>query len=122
MRNEFGPHVLLATQLVGPGRAFFVGFDSTYRWRYLDDQYFDGFWDRMIDRAGRNKQLGGRYPYTLSLDRTSYRTGSQVTVTARFNFPRRCTSLMTSVIGSPGSMSLGRLPTPSWMSVTFHFA
>ena len=40
MRNEHGPHVLLATQLVGPGRSFFVGFDSTYwssdertRWR-----------------------------------------------------------------------------------------
>ena len=38
MRNEHGPHVLLATQLVGPGRTIFVGFDSTYRWRYLDEQ------------------------------------------------------------------------------------
>ena len=69
MRNEHGPHVLLATQLVGPGRTIFVGFDSTYRWRYLDEQYFDGFWARMIDRAGRSKQLGGRYPYTLAMDR-----------------------------------------------------
>ncbi len=85
MRNEHGQHVLLATQLVGPGRTFFVGFDSTYRWRYLDEQFFDGFWARMIDRAGRNKQLGGRYPYTLSVDRTGYRPGSQVTLTARFD-------------------------------------
>lgn len=85
MRNEYGPHVLLATQLVGPGRTFFVGFDSTYRWRYLDDQYFAGFWARMIDRAGRNKRLGGRYPYTLATDRAGYRPGSQVTLTARFN-------------------------------------
>ncbi|HLZ07027.1 MAG TPA: VWA domain-containing protein, partial [Chloroflexota bacterium] len=85
MRNEYGQHVLLATQLVGPGRTFFVGFDSTYRWRYLDDQYFAGFWARMIDRAGRNKRLGGRYPYTLSVDRSTYRPGSQVTLTARFN-------------------------------------
>lgn len=84
MRNEHGPHVLLATQLVGPGRTFFVGFDSTYRWRYLDEHYFDGFWARMIDRAGRNKQLGGRYPYTLATDRTGYRPGSQVTLSARF--------------------------------------
>ncbi|HEY8750794.1 MAG TPA: hypothetical protein VIM11_22610 [Tepidisphaeraceae bacterium] len=87
MRNEYGQHVLLATQLVGPGRSFFVGFDSTYRWRYLDDQYFAGFWARMIDRAGRNKRLGGRYPYSLSADRASYRPGSQVTLTARFNNP-----------------------------------
>jgi hypothetical protein len=84
MRNEHGQHVLLATQLVGPGRTFFVGFDSSYRWRFVDDQLFDGFWARVIDRAGRNKQLGGRYPYTLSTDRTDYRPGSQVTLTARF--------------------------------------
>ncbi len=87
MRNEYGNHVLLATQLVGPGRSFFVGFDSTYRWRYLDEQTFDGFWARMIDRAGRSKQLGGRYPYSLSTDRSSYRPGSQVTLIARFENP-----------------------------------
>lgn len=87
MRNEYGNHVLLATQLVGPGRTFFVGFDSTYRWRYLDEQTFDGFWARMIDRAGRSKQLGGRYPFTLTTDRASYRPGSQVTVIARFDNP-----------------------------------
>ena len=69
------------------GASFFVGFDSTYRWRYLDEQTFDGFWARMIDRAGRSKQLGGRYPYSLSTDRASYRPGSQVTLTARFENP-----------------------------------
>ena len=68
MRNEYGPDVLLATHLAGPGRTFFVGFDSTYRWRYLDDKYYDGFWTRMVDRAGRNKQLGGNYPFRLALD------------------------------------------------------
>ena len=87
MRNEHGQHVLLATQLVGPGRTFFCAFDSTYRWRYLDDRFFDSFWAHMVDRAGRSKQLGGRYPYTLSTDRTSYRPGSQVTLTARFDNP-----------------------------------
>lgn len=84
MRNEHGGHVLLATQLVGPGRTFFCAFDSTYRWRYLDEELFDGFWARLIDRAGRSKQLGGRYPFMLATDRTSYRPGSQVQLTARF--------------------------------------
>jgi Protein of unknown function (DUF1194) len=87
MRNEHGQHVLLATQLVGPGRTFFCAFDSTYRWRYLDDRFFDSFWAHMVDRAGRSKQLGGRYPYVLSTDRTEYRPGSQVTLTARFDNP-----------------------------------
>jgi hypothetical protein len=87
MHNEHGQHVLLATQLVGPGRTFFCAFDSTYRWRYLDDKYFDSFWAHMVDRAGRSKQLGGRYPYVLSTDREEYRPGSQVTLTARFDNP-----------------------------------
>ena len=87
IRNEHGQHVLMATHLFSAGRTFFVAFDSTYRWRYLDEQYFDGFWARVVDRAGRGKQLGGRYPFTLSTDRTSYKPNSQVTLTARFNDP-----------------------------------
>lgn len=87
MRNEYGPEVLLATQRVGPGRVFFLGFDSTYRWRYLDEQYFDGFWARLIDRAGRNKQLGGGYPFRLTSPQETYTPGSAVKVIARFTDP-----------------------------------
>ena len=82
MRNEFGPEVLLATHRVGPGRVYFVGFDSTYRWRYLDEQTFDGFWARMVDRAGRTKQLGGGYPFRLRTDKLTYEPGDQVRLTA----------------------------------------
>jgi hypothetical protein len=82
MRNEFGPEVLLATHRVGPGRVYFVGFDSTYRWRYLDEQTFDGFWARMVDRAGRTKQLGGSYPFRLRTDKLVYEPGDQVRLTA----------------------------------------
>ncbi|MCA9214291.1 MAG: VWA domain-containing protein [Planctomycetales bacterium] len=82
MRNEFGPEVLLATHRVGPGRVYFVGFDSTYRWRYLDEQTFDGFWARMVDRAGRTKQLGGGYPFRLRTDKLSYEPGDHVRLTA----------------------------------------
>ena len=56
MQNQYGRHVLLASQLYGPGRTVFIGFDSTYRWRYLSEDYYDGFWARLIDRAGRSKQ------------------------------------------------------------------
>jgi hypothetical protein len=80
MRNSFGRHVLLAMQRYGPGRTVFIGFDSTYRWRYLHEEYFDGFWARIIDRVGRSKVLGGRYPFTLATDKTVYRTGDRVTM------------------------------------------
>jgi hypothetical protein len=82
MRNQFGRHVLMATQLYGPGRTVFIGFDSTYRWRYLHEGYFDGFWARLIDRVGRSKVLDARYPFKLAVDKSAYRVGDRVTVRA----------------------------------------
>ncbi len=87
MVNDYGPEVLLATQLVGPGRTLFIAFDSTYRWRYLGEQLFDGFWARVVDRAGRSKQLGGVYPFRLSPDRPRYEPGDPVHLNARFADP-----------------------------------
>src|SRR5262249_54324664 len=84
MQNQYGRQVLLASQLYGPGRTVFLGFDSTYRWRYLSEDYFDGFWARLIDRVGRNKALGGGFPFQVSLDRSTYRVGDRVTVGVRF--------------------------------------
>lgn len=84
MRNEYGQEVLIASQRVGPGWSIFIGFDSTYRWRYLNEQLFDGFWARVVDRAGRSKQLGGNYPFRLSTPQAQYQPGGQAKVVARF--------------------------------------
>jgi hypothetical protein len=84
MQNQYGRHVLMASQLYGPGRTVFIGFDSTYRWRYLSEDYFDGFWARLIDRVGRNKALGGRFPFQVHLGKSAYRVGEQVSVGVRF--------------------------------------
>jgi hypothetical protein len=84
MQNQHGRHVLLASQLFGPGRTVFLGFDSTYRWRYLSEDYFDGFWARLIDRVGRNKALGGRFPFQVHLGKSTYRVGEQVNVGVRY--------------------------------------
>ena len=84
MHNSYGRHVLLATQRYGPGYTVFIGFDSTYRWRYLHEEYFDGFWARLVDRVGRNKALGGRYPFILTTDKAAYRPGDQVTLRAEW--------------------------------------
>ena len=84
MQNQYGRHVLLASQLYGPGRTVFIGFDSTYRWRYLAEDYFDGFWARLVDRVGRNKALGGRFPFQVHLGKSAYRVGDQVAVSVRY--------------------------------------
>ncbi len=84
MQNQYGRQVLLASQLYGPGRTVFIGFDSTYRWRYLSEDYFDGFWARLVDRVGRNKALGGRFPFQVHLGKSVYRVGDQVSVGVRY--------------------------------------
>jgi len=84
MSNQYGRHVLLASQLYGPGRTVFIGFDSTYRWRYLAEDYFDGFWARLVDRVGRNKALGGRFPFQVNLGKGLYRVGDRVSVGVRY--------------------------------------
>ena len=84
MQNQYGRHVLLASQLYGPGRTVFIGFDSTYRWRYLSEDYFDGFWARLVDRVGRNKALGGRFPFQVNLGKSVYRVGDQVSIGVRY--------------------------------------
>jgi len=87
MTNSYGRHVLLATQLFGPGRSVFLAFDSTYRWRYLSEDYFDGFWARLIDRVGRSKALGGSFPFRVQLARSSYAVGEEVNVEVRYTDP-----------------------------------
>ncbi len=87
MANQNGRHVLLASQLYGPGRTVFIGFDSTYRWRYLGEDYFDGFWARLVDRVGRNKALGGRFPFQVHLDKSVYRVGDRVHASVRYSDP-----------------------------------
>jgi len=84
MSNQYGRHVLLASQLYGPGRTVFIGFDSTYRWRYLSEDYFDGFWARLVDRVGRNKALGGRFPFQVHLGKGAYRVGDKVSIGVRY--------------------------------------
>jgi hypothetical protein len=87
MQNQYGRHVLLASQLYGPGRTVFIGFDSTYRWRYLSEDYFDGFWARLIDRVGRSKALGGQFAFQVHLGKSIYRVGDQVTADVRYTDP-----------------------------------
>ena len=99
MRNQFGRHVLMATQLYGPGRTVFLGFDSTYRWRYLHEEYYDGFWARLIDRVGRSKVLG-RDPFRLSIDKSGYRVGDKVTIWAEVLDASDPTSAISELRGS----------------------
>ncbi|GAC1474050.1 MAG: hypothetical protein NVSMB9_23720 [Isosphaeraceae bacterium] len=126
MQNQHGRQVLLASQLYGPGRTVFIGFDSTYRWRYLSEDYFDGFWARLIDRVGRNKALGGRFPYQVNLGKSVYRVGDQVSVNVRYTeaAARAEASELTAeleIAGQPSEpLPFKRVPyDPGSLSATF---
>jgi hypothetical protein len=68
----------------------------------------------MIDRAGRSKQLGGKYPYGLTMDRATYRPGSQATITARFENP---SDVDAGLEGLSGEVEAGEgQPTPITLS------
>ncbi len=99
MSNQYGRHVVMASQFFGPGRVVFLGWDSSYRWRYLAEQLFDGFWARLNDRVGRPKMLGGLLPIALTTDRTEYEPDDLVTITAQFRNPSDRTGAISSLAG-----------------------
>lgn len=100
MQNRYGPHVILASQYFGPGRTTFLACDSTYRWRFVGEELFDGFWARLIGEAGRAKLLGGRTPLIVGSDRATYAPGSLASVTARFRDDVDPAAAPPSLLGS----------------------
>jgi hypothetical protein len=117
MQNAYGRHVLLASQLYGPGRTVFIGFDSTYRWRYLAEDYFDGFWARLIDRVGRSKALGGQFAFQVHLGKGVYRVGDQIRADVRYTDP----AALAELGGQPAEpIRFERVPDdPAVLSATF---
>lgn len=83
MRNSSGGHVLAATQFVGAGRAAFMGFDGTWRWRRFGTEPFDRFWVQLIRYLAEGKLLGGMRRGMLLTESDQYSIGQAVTVTAR---------------------------------------
>ncbi|MBI3820539.1 MAG: hypothetical protein HY286_17750 [Planctomycetes bacterium] len=86
MTNAHGRQVVVASQLFGPGRVLFFACDSMYRWRFIDEQVYDGFWARVLDRAGKLKRLGGIHPIVVTVEPMHEGADSSVRVQARFRF------------------------------------
>ncbi|MEM9110165.1 MAG: vWA domain-containing protein [Planctomycetota bacterium] len=118
--------VLMATQLVGPGRVLWIGFDSTYRWRFSGESVFDGFWQRVIDRAGLMKQLGGQHPYRVSTDKQRYEPGDEVVLKAKFIDPGQVDDGLLSLFaqvqtGQDDPIELTMTPTGDGLSFETRF-
>ncbi len=126
MRNAYGGHVLLATQFVGAGRAAFLAFDSTWRWRRQGQEKFDAFWVRLLRYLVEGKLVGAKNRATLFTEGESFQLGEAVNVTARL-FDARFkpfdadTVAATYRVGSHRrGFTLKRLPDrPGWFEGRF---
>ncbi|MBN1491301.1 MAG: VWA domain-containing protein, partial [Phycisphaerae bacterium] len=83
MRNAYGGHVLLATQLFGAGRTGFLAIDSTWRWRRYGEQHYNRFWIQLLRHLMEGKLLGGGRRGALLTDRDVYPVGTPILLTAR---------------------------------------
>lgn len=77
-----GP-VLLASQPFGSGRAVFMGFDGTWRWRTSAEPLYDRFWVQMIRFLGQSRRQGQSKRGVIVLDRESGHVGDAVKIEAR---------------------------------------
>jgi hypothetical protein len=83
-RNKEGPQPLVAMQFYGVGRTLFVGFDSTWRWRYVEQgKYFNQFWGQTVRFLSQGRLLGGRKRVLVFTDKDDYAVGQPVEMTVR---------------------------------------
>jgi uncharacterized membrane protein len=84
LSNRYGKLPLVVAQQYGAGKVLMLNFDSTWRWRYdYGDVYHYRFWGNIL-RWLIATPLEGEGKYVrLSTDKTKYRQGETVTVTAR---------------------------------------
>ncbi len=83
-RSQWGPRPLLMTQFYGSGKTAFLAVDSTWLWRgRIGDRWFAKFWGQVIRDLSQGKFIGTSKRFRVATDRSEYRAGEKVTLTAR---------------------------------------
>jgi hypothetical protein len=104
-RNSDGPYPLVATQPFGAGKCFLELVDSTWRWRWrVGDRYFYRYWGQVF-RTLTPKELPGNSRFVqINADRSNYRLGEKVTLSARlldaYYHPIKVPSASASIVGA----------------------
>lgn len=75
---------LMVSGHYGAGQTFYLGVDSTWRWRYYQGEpYFDTFWVQMIRSLARQQLLAQDRRAVLRTDRTVYQFDERVNMELR---------------------------------------
>ncbi len=83
-KNAYGKIPLIAYQYYGRGKTFYVGFDSTWRWRNrVGSRYFARFWGQTINFLSLAHLLGESKRVQITTDRKLYAVGDEVGISAR---------------------------------------
>jgi hypothetical protein len=83
LRGRDGNRPLLVAGQYGPGRTVYMGFNGTWRWRKVGEQYFDQFWIQTVRYLIEGRLLGSKKRGRLATDREVYPVGSRVSVSAQ---------------------------------------
>lgn len=79
---------LIVTQYYGLGQVFWIGFDSTWRWRHrVGDQHHHRFWGQMARTAAQNKASAGNEFVKFGLESSDVPAGQDVIFRARWTPP-----------------------------------
>lgn len=83
MANNFGGHVLLATQYVGAGRSAYLAFDSTWRWRRNGEAHFERFWIRLLRFLSEGRLFGTRRHIQVETEKMRFEPGEAIVLRVR---------------------------------------
>lgn len=79
---------LIVEQFYGLGQVFWLGFDSTWRWRHrVGDQHHHRFWGQMARTAAQNKASAGNEFVKFGLESADVQAGQDVLFRARWTPP-----------------------------------
>ena len=117
-RRREGARPLMVVGQYGPGRVLYLGFDGSWRWRRLGEQYFERFWVQSVRYLIEGRLLGGRKRGRIETDRDVYDVGARIAVTARLYDPAfqpLVRPRVEAAVHSPGRepATLTLLPVPN---------
>lgn len=82
--NRFGNHILAAVGYFPEGRTMFVGFDETWRWRYIyGETYAERFWRNSIRYLALNRLREGNRRFRISAEKSHYELNERAVIEAR---------------------------------------
>jgi hypothetical protein len=82
-RNIHGPYPIIVAGTYGDGPVFFIAIDDTWSWyRHHGAFFFHRFWGNVVRHLARTKLFAGDKRFRLVSNRSEYRVGDRITLTA----------------------------------------